>query len=452
MSPCDGPTSSYSIYGLGRWTGGRPIIWIRTGAALAALGYALVAAYSLSIGIGPFHSRVLEAFAAAVSAVAWLLAPRRPTVAASLVLGSIALEVLVSLGTATDVGALSSLLAVLLLVMASGLFLGERAIAAATMAGAVLVPAALSLSQRYGAWLERLPPYDAARLLVFEVCVVGAGLMTWLTLRTFTRVLAAAEERRRLELHLQHLQRLEMIGSLASGFAHDLKNVLSVAGGVAGVLERHPDPAVRDAAGDLDRACTSGASAVRHLLDVARREEPERVVLDVADGVERLRRMATRLAGPNHALELRVQGPTPALLDPLELEQLVLNLTANARDATPDGGTVSITVRELGRKEAVALGSTLADARQVLVEVRDDGPGVPPELQARIFEPWFTSKPRGHGTGLGLSTVRSIAIASGGCAAVASAAGAGAAFRVFLPFAGPAGVTLAAAPENARAG
>lgn len=452
MDPRDGPTSSYSIYGLGRWTGGRPIIWIRTGAALAALGYAVVAAYSLAIGIGPFQSRVLEAFAAVVSAVAWLLAPRRPTAAASLVLGAIALEVLVSLGTATDVGALSSLLAVLLLVMASGLFLGERAAAAATAAGAVLVPAALSLSQRYGTWLERLPPYDAARLLVFEVCVVGAGLMTWLILRTFTRVLAAAEERRRLELHLQHLQRLELIGSLASGFAHDLKNVLSVAGGVAGVLERHADAAVRDAAADLDRACTSGASAVRHLLDVARREEPERVILDVAEGVERLRRMATRLAGPNHVLELRVQGPAPALLDPLELEQLVLNLAANARDATPGGGTVSIAVRGLDRKEAVGLGSTLPAARQVLIEVRDDGPGVPPELQARIFEPWFTSKPRGHGTGLGLSTVRSIATASGGCAALASAAGAGAAFRVFLPLAVPCAASAAAVQADARAG
>ncbi|HYD41703.1 MAG TPA: ATP-binding protein [Anaeromyxobacter sp.] len=433
MDPRDGGTSAYSIYGLGRWTGGRPIIWIRTGAALAALGYAVVVTYSVAIGIGPFHSRVLEGFAAVVSAAAWWLAPRRPTVAASLVIGSIALETLLSLVTATHVGALSSLLVVLVLVMASGLFLGERAVAPATAAGAVLVPVALSLSQRYGAWLERLPPYDAARLLVFEVCVVGTGFMTWLTIRTFNRVLAAAEERRRLELHLQHLQRLEMIGSLASGFAHDLKNVLSVAGGVAGVLERHPDPAVRDAATDLDRACASGASAVRHLLDVARREEPERVVLDVADGVGRLRRMATRLVGPNHALELHAAGPAPALLDPLELEQLVLNLVANARDATPDGGTVSLAVRPLDRKEAAQLGSTLAAAQQVLVEVRDDGPGVPPELQARIFEPWFTSKPRGHGTGLGLSTVRAIATASGGGVALSSAAGAGAAFRVFLP-------------------
>lgn len=433
MDPRDGGTSAYSIYGLGRWTGGRPIIWIRTGAALAALGYAVVAACTVALGVGPPHARVLEASVAALSAVAWLLAPRRPTVAASLVLGPIALDVLVSLGSATDVSALSSLLAVLLLVMASGLFLGARAVALATIAAAVLVPVALGVSRHYGAWLERLPPYDAARLLVFEVCVAGAGLMTWLTLRTFNRVVAAAEERRRVELHLQHLQRLEVIGGLASGFAHDLKNVLSVAGGVAGVLERHPDRAVRDAAADLDRACANGAAAVRHLLDVARREEPERAVLDVAERVERLRRMATRLVGPNHALELHAAGPAHALLDPLELEQLVLNLVANARDATPDGGTVSIAVRPLERKEAAQLGSTLAAARQVVVEVRDDGPGVPAELQARIFEPWFTSKPRGHGTGLGLSSVRGIATGSGGAVALSSAAGAGAAFRVFLP-------------------
>jgi signal transduction histidine kinase len=452
MARLEAVTESLSVYGLGRWSGGRPIIWVRTGAALAAVGYAVVAGYNLAIGLPPIGSRIVELAVLVVCAFAFWLARRRPLLASGLVLGAIAFEVLVSLANPSDAGSLSSLLAIEVLVMASGLFLGERFVAPAALAAGLLVPGALALSGRYGHGLQRMPAYDAAFLVVFEACNAAVGLMIWLTLRTFKRVLDAAEERRRLELQLQHVQRLEVLGTLAGGFAHDLKNVLAVTRGVAGLLDGHADPQVRDAARDLEEASVAGAAAVGQLLDVARRDEPQRANLDVAQLAGRLRRLVERLLGPNHSLEMSASGPAPALLDPLQLEQVLLNLAANARDATPSGGSIAMAVRPLERKEAAALGSTLATPRQVLVEVRDQGPGVPPELRDRIFEPYFTSKPRGQGTGLGLAVVRSIARASGGCVALQSEPGNGATFRVFFPSMPPAASTGSAPPADGPGG
>jgi two-component system, cell cycle sensor histidine kinase and response regulator CckA len=124
--------------------------------------------------------------------------------------------------------------------------------------------------------------------------------------------------------------------------------------------------------------------------------------------------------------------------DRSQIEQVVLNLATNARDAMPQGGPVHVAVRALTKSDAEALGSQLPAERQALIEVRDTGAGMTPEVQARIFEPFFTTKPRGHGTGLGLSTVHGIVGQSGGQVTVESAPSAGSCFRVFLPLAGDA--------------
>jgi two-component system cell cycle sensor histidine kinase/response regulator CckA len=149
--------------------------------------------------------------------------------------------------------------------------------------------------------------------------------------------------------------------------------------------------------------------------------------------VESVRPLAMRLLGPACWLDLVAEGPARAVADPAQVEQVVLNLVANARDATPGGGKVSVCVRVLPRAAAAVLGSTGEASSQVFIEVRDQGSGVAPELQANIFEPFVTTKPRGQGTGLGLATVRSIAVGSGGWVALQSAPGGGASFRVFLP-------------------
>jgi signal transduction histidine kinase len=452
MARLDTGTEPHSAYGLGRWSGGRPVLWIRIGALLAAFGYGVVGSYNVAIALPPTSSRIAELGVAVVCVAAAAIAGKRPALASGLVLCAMACEVLSSLANPSDTGSLTSLLAIVVLVMACGLFLGERFVAPAALAAALLAPAALALSGRYGHLLERLPPNDRSLLIVFLMATATVALMIRLTLRTFSRVLASAEERHRLELQLQHVQRLEVLGTLSSSFAHDIKNVLAVTRGVAGLLGGHADPQVREASRDLEEASVSGATAVGQLLGVARRDEPQRTILDVAEGAERLGRLVERLLGPNHSLELSASGPAHALLDPLHLEQVVLNLAANARDATPSGGSIAMAVRPLERKDAVALGSTLATPRQVLVEVRDQGPGVAPELRDRIFEPYFTSKPRGQGTWLGLAAVRSIARASGGCVALQSEPGNGATFRVFFPSTPPPASSGAAPPAGGPGG
>jgi CheY-like chemotaxis protein len=141
------------------------------------------------------------------------------------------------------------------------------------------------------------------------------------------------------------------------------------------------------------------------------------------------------------------------LADRIQLEQTLLNLATNARDAMPAGGPVQVEVRRLPRAAAAALGSTLAVGDQVLLEVADRGAGMSAEIQARIFEPFFTTKARGRGTGLGLSTVHGIVSQSGGEVFVDSALGAGTRFRVFLPAAEGPPATAAPPPlDSVRGG
>jgi two-component system cell cycle sensor histidine kinase/response regulator CckA len=182
------------------------------------------------------------------------------------------------------------------------------------------------------------------------------------------------------------------------------------------------------------------------LLSVARKAESRRHVIDVARAVEEIGPLVTRLVGPTCTVSIAAAGPASAVADPSEMEQVVLNLAANARDAMDGGGTVSVRVRGVEKPEADRLGSKLQAPRQVLVEVADSGHGIAPELQEAIFEPFVTTKPRGEGTGLGLATVRSIALASGGSVSLESAPGAGAAFRIFLPEATLAAPVAEAAP------
>jgi len=422
----------FSVYGSGAWSGGRPILWIRAGAGAAAVGYALVAVYSFLHTPPSFADRLGEALVVLAAVTAFLLARRRPPLASALLLAAVGLEALASMARGSTLG-FNSLLALQPLVLAAGLLFGGRVALGVAAAVVLLTPAAVGWARLVDASVPPLGGVASSRLVVFELVTAAIGLLTWLAFRTFTRVLAAAEERRALEQRLQHLQRLELVGMLTGGFAHDFKNVLGVVRGVAGALPAASDEEAREIALALDQASASGLAAVRQLLDVSRREEPRQVVTDLAEAVAGLQRMAGRLLGPRHRLEVALEGPAPAVVDPTQVEQVLLNLAANARDAVPRGGTVRVAVRALDAAAAAALGSILAAGRQVLVEVRDEGPGVPPELRERIFEPFVTTKARGEGSGLGLATVRAIALAVGGCVTVASPSDGGAAFRWFLP-------------------
>jgi signal transduction histidine kinase len=429
----DGATrEDFSIYGLGQWSGGRPVLWTRAGAVAGALGYGISAAFSLASGLRPVADGVNEVITALVAVFAFFLARRRPRLAAGLLLGAVTAELLLAVYLIPE-AALTSPIVFPILIVVSGLFLGSRAaIAEASFVGLVY-PAALLAAGRHGPWFSGLEPVEWKRLMVTEMVAAVAGLFAWLAIKTFNRVLAEAEERRRLEIRLQHLQRLEVVGQLAGIAAHDFQNILAIVQNSAALLASTKDAEAQELGADLQQTAKSGKEITARLLALARRDEPVRAVIDIAKAVEAIRPLASRLLGPVCRLDLVAEGPAWAVADPSQVEQLVLNLVANARDAMPDGGKAAICVRVLPRAAAAVLGSTGEAPTQVFIEVRDQGSGVAPELQANIFEPFVTTKPRGQGTGLGLATVRSIAVGSGGWVALQSAPGGGASFRVFLP-------------------
>ncbi len=246
-------------------------------------------------------------------------------------------------------------------------------------------------------------------------------------------VLRDATARRQLEERLAHTQRMETVGRLAGGVAHDFNNLLTVVGGNAGLLAAYPDPEVREMMAEIQEAHRRGAALTRQLLAFARRDVRRAEVLELGAAVRDLARLVERLLGVQHRLVLEFDGAPLVRGDRAQLEQVLVNLATNARDAMPDGGTVTVRCRTLARAAAATLGSSLAAERQALLEVVDTGVGMTPEVQARLFEPFFTTKPRGRGTGLGLSMVHGIVLQNEGVVQVESAAGKGTTVRVFFP-------------------
>jgi len=232
---------------------------------------------------------------------------------------------------------------------------------------------------------------------------------------------------------LGHGQRLEMVGRLAGGIAHDFNNLLTVVAGDAAILSNHVDPEVRALASEVFEAQRKGANLVRQLLSFARRDMRRPEVIDLGLMVRGIRRLLERMLGEQCLLEVQADSQVGVVADLAQMEQVVLNLVSNARDAMPSGGTVRVNVRLVSLSTARELGSTLASASQSMLEVEDSGLGMRPEVKARVFEPFFTTKPRGQGTGLGLSSVHGIVVQSGGAVAVDSAPGEGTRLRIFLP-------------------
>jgi two-component system, cell cycle sensor histidine kinase and response regulator CckA len=232
----------------------------------------------------------------------------------------------------------------------------------------------------------------------------------------------SAEERAELEHRLAQAQRLESIGQLAGGVAHDFNNLLSVILTCVGFAMRElpADHPVRDDVEEIGRAADRAAALTRQLLMFSRREVVKPEVLDVGALVRDLERLLDRTLSERIALRITVgPGLVPVLADRAQLEQVLVNLAVNARDAMPDGGTLAIAV------SGVHGG--------VRITVVDDGVGMPEEVRDRAFEPFFTTKDPGQGTGLGLATVHGIVTDSGGTVDIDSAPGRGTAVTMFLP-------------------
>jgi two-component system cell cycle sensor histidine kinase/response regulator CckA len=252
---------------------------------------------------------------------------------------------------------------------------------------------------------------------------------------------AARVERDLLETRLQQGQRLETVGQLAGGIAHDFNNLLAVILNYAYfVREQLPDDSPLGADVEEIRHAAERAAELTHQLLVFSRREPIRpVVLDLNEVVKDVERLLARTLGAQVSLVTELApAACPVEADAAQLEQVVLNLAVNARDALPHGGSITIETAlvDVGAEREGTL-SSLAPGRHAVLAVTDDGTGMEPEVMARAFEPFFTTKPKGAGTGLGLATVYGTVTQAGGDAEIESEPGRGTTVRVYLPLAEP---------------
>ena len=245
---------------------------------------------------------------------------------------------------------------------------------------------------------------------------------------------AVRRERRRLEQQLLASQRLEAVGRLAGGVAHDFNNVLTAVLGSTEllILDTPPGVANREELEIIREAATRAQDLIRQLLAFSSRQALKPVVLDLNHLVKSVGKMLRRLIGENIQLVTEPAAELDSLCaDPGQLEQVLVNLAVNARDAMPQGGRLTIATSNL----QVAEGAVVAvpPGHYVVLRVTDTGTGMDAATMERAFEPFFTTKPKGKGTGLGLATVYGIVRQSGGHVEVESAPGSGTTFRVYLP-------------------
>jgi two-component system, cell cycle sensor histidine kinase and response regulator CckA len=250
-----------------------------------------------------------------------------------------------------------------------------------------------------------------------------------------------ATERRKLEERLFLAQKMEAAGKLAGGIAHDFNNILTAIIGYSNLLaDELPEgaPGRKDVEG-IRKAADRASSLTRRLLAFSRRQPFSPRAIDLNAAVQDVERLLRRIFPENVTLSLLLSPQTTTIVaDPAQIEQILLNLAFNAKDAMPAGGDLRISTlaETLVAPRTVGL-DTLAPGKYAILRVSDSGTGIAPEILDKVFEPFFTTKPREQGTGLGLSTVYGIARQLSGSVDVISRPGEGASFRVWLPSAPP---------------
>jgi len=260
---------------------------------------------------------------------------------------------------------------------------------------------------------------DAGKLLYFEVIVENVSHV------------------RGVEQRLRHVQKMEAIGRLAGGIAHDFNNVLGVIVAYSEMLVEkvHDNPELSSLVTSITKSVERGGTLTRQLLAFSRQQVLEPQVISVSDHLEGIKEMLARVIGEDIQLAI-LPGNTKlrVKVDPTQLEQVVMNLVVNARDAMPEGGRLTIETSEIDiDDEYCSRNPEARPGRHVMVAVTDSGCGMAPEVLSRIFEPFFTTKEQGKGTGLGLATVYGIVKQSGGHISAYSEVGRGTTFKIYLP-------------------
>ncbi len=256
-------------------------------------------------------------------------------------------------------------------------------------------------------------------------------------IRDVTSARKTEQEKEQLRRQFLQAQKMESMGRLAGGVAHDFNNILTAIIGfsemaLARIGQKH---SVSDYLRIVNESGMKAAALVRQLLIFSRKNNVELQVVSIRDIVEDMAKMLGRVIGEDVDLSLDTEGSVnPVLADPGQVEQIVMNLAVNARDAMPQGGTIGIRVADVSLDDSYASSRLdVAPGRYLMLSVSDTGVGMSPEVQARIFEPFYTTKKAGEGTGLGLSTVYGIVSRLAGHIEVSSNPNEGTVFRIYFP-------------------
>lgn len=243
-------------------------------------------------------------------------------------------------------------------------------------------------------------------------------------------------ERKKLEVQFLRAQRMESIGTLAGGIAHDLNNVLApILMSIALLKKMHPEPETTEVLETLEGSANRGADMIKQVLSYARGVQGDRITISVARLLEEMEKIMGETFPKSIRIQKRMEPSVACLVgDPTQLHQILLNLCVNARDAMPDGGTLVLSAESVLLDDKYkAVSPHAKPGSYVALRVTDTGTGIAPEVKARIFEPFFTTKEIGKGSGLGLSTMLAIVKSHGGFVDVSSELEKGSTFTVYLP-------------------